>query len=186
VLEAYAKLREFLAVVPTSLRARDGIDRVLDAIADNLPSGEPGYDTDFLTDRATPYFVREYVREGVLKTTLREVPHAVAVSVDAIDQLDELLSIKATIHVEKEGQRRIVVGKGGATIKAIGTGARKRLEELAGQHIFLELFVRVSPRWKDVPRQLAELGYQAPETPELARVLPDAPRIRKSPKGRAR
>ena len=164
LLDAYAKTRDFLAIVPASVRSRNDAERVLELLAEHLPGGEPGYEADFLTDRATPYFVREYVREQVLKSTLREVPHAVAVSVDAIEQREKVLAIKATIHVEKDGQRRIVVGKGGATIKSIGTGARKKLEDLTGQHIFLELFVRISARWKDVPRQLAELGYDAPNS----------------------
>jgi len=176
VLEAYAKARPFAALVPTSLRAQDGATRVLDAIVEHLPTGDAGFESDTLTDRATPYFVREYVREQVLALARGEVPHAVAVSIDAIDERPNVLAIKATIHVEKDGQRRILVGKGGEGIRAIGTGARARLEHLLDRKIFLELFVRVTPKWKNVPRQLAELGYEAPEKRELLSAIPDSPK----------
>ena len=89
--------------------------------------------------------------------------------------LVEELGGKATLHVEKEGQRGILIGKGGERIKQIGTGARQRIEELSGRKVYLELFVRVTPRWKNVPRQLSELGYEAPELEALAdaeRALP--------------
>lgn len=178
LLVAYEGAHDFAALVPTSLLGVEDAERVLETIAGLLPEGDAGYDADTLTDRSTPFFVREYVREQVLELTRGEVPHAVAVSVDAIEERDRVLAIKATIHVEKEGQRRILVGKGGATIRAIGTGARARLEALTGRHLFLELFVRVTAKWKNVPRQLAELGYEAPEEPELARALADAPKRR--------
>lgn len=178
ILTAYEAKHEFRALVPVSLKSPDDVQRVLEAIVGLLPEGEVGYDADTLTDRATPYFVREYVREQVLALAKGEVPHAVAVSIDAIEERDRLLAVKATIHVEKEGQRRILIGKGGASIKAIGTGARLRLEALFGRKLFLELFVRVTPKWKHVPRQLAELGYEAPREKGLLSALPDAPKRR--------
>lgn len=162
VLTAYSALRPFAALVPASVRTSDGVNRVLEAIVELLPEAEPGFAPDTLTDRATPYFVREYVREQVIAHARGEVPHAVAVSIDRIEDKKSVLAIKATIHVEKEGQRRILVGRGGEGIRAIGTGARTRLEGLFDRKIFLELFVRVTPKWKNVPRQLAELGYELP------------------------
>jgi GTP-binding protein Era len=182
VLVAYGEAHPFRAIVPVSLRSPKDAGRILDALVDLLPEGDVGYDAETLTDRATPFFVREYVREQVLSLAGGEVPHAVAVSVDAVEERERVLAVKATIHVEKDGQRRILVGKGGASIKAIGTGARKRLEELFGRKLFLELFVRVTPKWKHVPRQLAELGYEAPAEKQLLRALPDAPK--RSAKGR--
>lgn len=176
ILNAYASAHPFSALVPVSLRTRDGVSRVLDAIVELLPEGDAAFDADALTDRATPYFVREYVREQVLAHARGEVPHAVAVSVDALEDREKVLAIKATIHVEKEGQRRILVGKGGEGIRTIGSGARKRLEELLGRKLFLELFVRVTPKWKNVPRQLAELGYEAPAERRLLQALPDSPK----------
>ncbi|MBK7586544.1 MAG: GTPase Era [Myxococcales bacterium] len=175
-LVAYEQSHPFAALVPASLRSGDDVARVLDAIVGLLPEGDAAYAADTLTDRTTPFFVREYVREQVLELTKGEVPHAVAVSIDVIEERDRLLAVKATIHVEKDGQRRILIGKGGASIKAIGTGARLRLEELFGRKLFLELFVRVTPKWKNVPRQLAELGYEPPAERRLLSALPDAPK----------
>ena len=178
VLVGYEQMHPFAELVPVTLKSGRDAERVLDAIEKLLPEGDAGYDTDTLTDRTTPFFVREYVREQVLAAARGEVPHAVAVSIDSIEERERLLAVKATIHVEKEGQRRILIGKGGATIKAIGTGARRRLEELYGRKLYLELFVRITPNWKDVPRQLAELGYEAPSEKRLLTALPDAPKRR--------
>jgi GTP-binding protein Era len=159
MLAALAEVRPLAAAVPISALEKDGVDRVLDEIAKLLPERPAGYDTSTLTDRPSKFFVREYVREQVLLATEGEVPHAVAVSVEEFSETAKIVIIKATIHVEKDGQRAILVGRGGAKIKEIGIGARKRLEELLGRKVHLELFVRVTERWKSVPRQLAELGY---------------------------
>jgi GTP-binding protein Era len=101
------------------------------------------------------------VREAVLAGARGEVPHAVAVSIDSYDDGPKLVRIEATLHVEKQGQRAILVGRGGQKLKEIGTRARERIEKLVGRKVFLKLFVRITPRWKSVPRQLAELGYEA-------------------------
>ncbi|HVW29023.1 MAG TPA: GTPase Era [Polyangiaceae bacterium] len=162
MLAALNDARSFAALVPVSARAQDGVERVLEEIVKVLPEGNAGYDESTLTDRPTSFFVREYVREQVMIATEGEVPHAVAVSVEEVSETSKVVVIKATIHVEKEGQRAILVGKGGAQIKELGIGSRKRLEELLGRKVHLELFVRVTPRWKSVPRKLAELGYDEP------------------------
>lgn len=164
LIEAYTRLHAFEDVIPVSVRRQDGVERVLEAIERLLPEGPAAYDAETLTNRPVSFFVREYVREQVLSSAQGEVPHAVAVSIDAIEPGPRALVIKATLHVEKEGQRRILIGKGGERIRAIGIGARRRIEELVGQKVYLELFVRVTPRWKHVPRQLSELGYEAPDT----------------------
>ncbi|HSC87326.1 MAG TPA: GTPase Era [Polyangiaceae bacterium] len=159
MLEAYTAATDFAALVPTSFRRSEGIEAALEEIARHLPEGPPGYDPDTLTNRPVLFFVREYVREAVLNQLSSEVPHAVAVSIDHADEQPELLRLGCTIHVEKVGQRKIVVGKGGERIKAIGIAARERIEALVQKKVHLELFVRISSEWKDVPRQLAELGY---------------------------
>lgn len=177
MLEAFQSLREFDAVVPVSMLREDGIDRLLGEIASRLPSGAGGYAEDTLTDKPVRFFIREYIREAVLELTGKEVPHASAVSIDQIDEKPELLSVAATLHVEKEGQRGIMVGRGGEMIRDVGTRARKRLEALMNHKVYLELFVRVSPRWRNMPRQLAELGYDAPEGgAEIKSRDPKAPR----------
>ena len=102
-----------------------------------------------------------------MPVSLGEVPHAVAVSVDEIDESEDDFRASATIHVHKQGQRAILVGSGGQVIKSIGIGARKRLGELLGKRVHLRLFVRITPRWRETPRMLAELGYDKPSGGKL-------------------
>jgi GTP-binding protein Era len=159
MIAAFSEARPGCTVVPTSALSADGVERVLEALGEVLPEGPPGYEESTLTDRPSRFFAREYVREQILLSTEGEVPHAVAVTIDEYTESERAVVVKATIHVEKAGQRAILVGKGGAKIKEIGIGARKRLEELVGRKVHLSLFVRVTPHWKSMPRQLTELGY---------------------------
>jgi GTP-binding protein Era len=160
LLQSYLDAVPFRTLVPISALENDGVDRLLDEIAALLPEGEPGYPEDTLTDKPSSFFAREYVREQVLLGLKGEIPHAVAVSIDNFDEGSDKLRIAATIHVEKIGQRKIIVGTGGTVIKSLRLGAEKRLSRLLGRKVKLELFVRVTPRWKDAPRMLAELGYE--------------------------
>jgi len=161
-LVAYQEQRDFRALIPISVKLDDGVERVLDALAEALPEGGLGFDEDTLTDRPTSFFAREYVREQVLLAMRGEIPHAVAVSIDEFVEGEKSSTIKATVHVEKVGQRKIIIGTGGLQIKGIRVGAQKRIAQLLGHKVHLELFVRVTPQWKSMPRQLAELGYEAP------------------------
>ncbi|HVY27676.1 MAG TPA: GTPase Era [Polyangiaceae bacterium] len=160
LLQSYLDAVPFKALVPISALKNDGVDRLLDEIAQLLPEGEAGYPEDTLTDKPSSFFAREYVREQVLLSLKGEIPHAVAVSIDSFDEASDKLRIAATLHVEKVGQRKIIVGTGGTVIKALRLGAENRLKRLLGRKVKLELFVRVTPRWKDAPRMLAELGYE--------------------------
>ena len=159
VLEALCARHPFAAVVPISAKLGDGVDRVLAEIAQLLPEQESRFAADEVTDRPVAFFAREYIREQVLIMASREVPHAVAVTLDSIEESTQGMHVSATIHVEKVGQRAILVGHGGAMVREIGKAARARLAELTEQPVHLKLFVRVTERWRDVPRQLAELGY---------------------------
>ncbi|HEY6079136.1 MAG TPA: GTPase Era [Polyangiaceae bacterium] len=166
VLQSYLAEVPFRGLVPISALENDGVDRLLEEISQLLPEGEAGYPEDTLTDRPSSYFAREYVREQALLALKGEIPHAVAVSIDNFDEPAVApgakaapLRIQATIHVEKVSQRKIVVGTGGAVIKTLRLGAENRLRRLLGRKVKLELFVRVTPRWKETPRMLAELGY---------------------------
>jgi GTP-binding protein Era len=160
LLDALTKTRSLEAVVPLTVRRPSDVERLLDLLVELLPEGPPGYDADTLTNRPSSFFVREYVREAVLGSARGEVPHAVAVAIDRYDDGPKLVSVEATLHVEKDGQRGILIGRGGEKLKEIGTRARLRIEKLVGRKVFLKLFVRVTPRWKSASRQLAELGYE--------------------------
>lgn len=159
VLQAMAAQHPFAAVVPISAKTGDGVDRVLAEVAKLVPEQEQRFAADEITDRPVSFFAREYIREQVLAMANREVPHAVAVTLDQIEESAEGLHVAATVHVEKPGQRAILVGKGGEMIREIGKAARLRLMELTERPVHLRLFVRVTERWRNVPRQLAELGY---------------------------
>jgi GTP-binding protein Era len=162
LLQSYLNAVPFKTLVPISALENDGVDRLLEEIAQLLPEGEAGYPEDTLTDKPSSFFVREYVREQVLLGLKGEIPHAVAVSIDNFDEGSDKLRIAATIHVEKLGQRKIIVGTGGVVIKQLRVGAEKRLARLLDRKVKLELFVRITPRWKETPRMLAELGYDKP------------------------
>ena len=159
LLEELGKLRDFAAVVPISALRGDGVSRVLDEIESALPEGPPRFDEDTLTDLPTRFFVGEFVREPILLSTREEIPHAVAVEVERFEEQGETVHIDATVHVEREGQKRILIGTGGEKLKAIGTAARARIEALVGKKVYLSLWVRVTPDWTESERRLAELGY---------------------------
>lgn len=161
-LASWQNAYPFASILPVSCLDSQDVERVLAAVENLLPEGPLQYSGEDLTDRPVRYFVAEYVREQVLLHMRREVPHAVAVSIDAFVETDSLVSVAATLHVEKEGQRRILIGKGGSAIRSIGQLARQRIAELVQKKVRLELFVKTNARWKSVPRQLAELGYEGP------------------------
>ncbi len=159
LLEALGKVHDFSAIIPATVLEGADVERVLSALETVLSEGSKAYADDTLTDRPLRFFLAEYVREQVLLQCRKEVPHAVAVSIDKVEESPQRTAIYATLHVEKEGQRRILVGAGGAQIKAIGTLARQRIEARVGHPVYLKLFVRITPRWKHIPIKLAEFGY---------------------------
>ncbi len=168
VIQRFAAHRDFAAIVPASVRDPRDVERILSVLGEALPERPPAYDPETITDRPALFFVREYVREQVLRHTAREVPHAVAVTVESATDRGEVLVVQATIHVEKAGQRAILLGSRGARLRDVGAAARQRIEALLGRRVYLELFVRVTPRWKHIPRQLAELGYDGGCGPSAA------------------
>jgi len=160
LLEELGKLRDFAAIVPISALRGDGVSRVLDEIENVLPEGPPRFDKDALTDLPTRFFVGEFVREPILLSTREEIPHAVAVEVGRFEEQGGTVHIDATIHVEREGQKRILIGHGGEKLKAIGSAARRRIEALIDKKVYLSLWVRVTADWTDSEKRLAELGYR--------------------------
>jgi GTP-binding protein Era len=159
VLSELHSYRPDCPIIPISCLQESDVQRVLEVIAPLLPLGAHRYPPDTLTDRSVRYFVAEYIREQVFRTTFGEVPFAVAVTLDEFSELPTATVIKATITVEKDGQRVIVVGRGGRQIREIGILSRQRIERLVQKKVHLELFVRTKKRWRDNCVALNELGY---------------------------
>ncbi|MEI8258769.1 MAG: GTPase Era [Deltaproteobacteria bacterium] len=161
LLEAYGKLREFDAVVPIAASLGDGTARLMSECISRLPEGEQMYPTDTLTDRPERYLVAERIREAVIRETAEELPYVTAVEIEKFDERAPVLHIAATIHVERAGQKKIMIGAGGERIRAVGTLARQNIERLLGRKVFLELWVKVSPDWTRSSEALSRLGYAA-------------------------
>lgn len=160
IIAGYAKALPFLAIVPISAFRKEGLDGLVKEILAALPEGEPLFDADYLTDQTLRSMSAELVREKVLRYTRDELPYTTAVVIDQFEEAEReggLTKIYATILVENDSQKPIVIGKGGAMIKQIGTDARVDLEKLLGGKVFLELHVKVKHDWRDDERILNEL-----------------------------
>lgn len=149
----------FAAVVPVSARQRKGLDGLADALVALLPESGPIHDLDDITDRSERFLVGELVREQVMRQLHAELPYSAAVVVDAFESGASLTRISASILVEREGQKGIVIGAGGSRLKSIGSAARISIERLLGTRVFLELAVRVRESWSDDEVALRQLGY---------------------------
>ncbi len=159
VLQAYAEAYDFAAIVPISAKKEDGLDRVLDEVKKLLPEDDLLYDAETLTDRPLRFLVAEFVREQILRATREEVPHGVAVVVDRFDESGKVPKIELSVHVDREGHKKILVGKKGAVLKEIGTRARARVEGLMGRQVHMGIWVRVTQGWYTSERGLSEMGY---------------------------
>jgi GTP-binding protein Era len=150
----------FEELVPVSALTGENVDRLEQVLLKHLPEGEPIYPEDYLTDQPERFFVAELVREQVLQQTRDELPFSTAVVVDKFEEPDAkgLMRLYCTILVERESQKPILVGKGGARIKAIGTAARKELEAFFDAKVFLDLHVKVKAGWREDERTLDSLG----------------------------
>ncbi|HZO16757.1 MAG TPA: GTPase Era [Polyangiaceae bacterium] len=157
LLDAYSRAHELAAIVPISALREDGVTRMLDEVARLLPEQGPLHEPDAITDRPMRWFAAEYVRESILEATSQEVPHAVAVTIDAFVEEENATVIEASIHVERDGQKAILIGERGQMLKRIGTRARHRIEELLGRQVQLELWVRVTKNWRQRPELLADM-----------------------------
>ena len=160
LIATYAKALEFTEVIPISAKTGDGYPLLLENIIEHLPEGERRFPQDEYTDQPERFLASELVREKLLNHTREEVPYAVAVLLDHWQESEKLIRIRATIYVERDGQKGIIIGKGGATLKAIGTEARKELESILGIKIFLELFVKVQPDWRNTSELVKQLDWR--------------------------
>ncbi|MCC7076023.1 MAG: GTPase Era [Acidimicrobiia bacterium] len=161
-VEASTRLHEFAAWVPVSAVSGDGVGLLLDELFALLPAGESMFPAEMTTDQSDRHLVSELVREQLLHRTREEVPHSIAVLVEEIEGLDtddDVVRIEATVYVERESQKGIVIGKGGAMLKEVGTHAREQIEALFGRRVHLALRVKVSPSWQRRADALSRLGY---------------------------
>jgi GTPase len=159
LLDTFAKAFPFAALVPISALKGEGCDELLQEILKNLPEGEPFFPEDQITDQPERFLAGEIIREKAIDLTYHEVPHALAVVIDQFEEAPRLLRIHATLHVERDSQKKILIGHKGEMLKKIGTAARKELEVLLGTKIFLAMFVKVVADWRENPQKVRELDW---------------------------
>ena len=160
-IERWSGLIPFAAVVPISAKNGEQVDRLMDAMEATLPAGAPFFPPESLTDLPARFIAAEMVREKAIRLTGQEIPHAVAVTIDSFkeEKKGALIRIHATIHVERDSQKGIVIGRQGAKLKQIGEAARQEIEEMLGTKVFLKLFVRVQKNWTRDTKALRKFGY---------------------------
>jgi GTPase len=161
LIEAFHKAFEFAAIVPISALQGNGCEDLLAEIFRLLPEGEPYFPEDQVTDQPERFLAAEIVREKAIHSMYHEVPYALAVKVDKFEDSPRLLRIEVTMNVERDSQKKILIGHKGEMLKKIGTEARKELEELLDKKIYLGLFVKVVPGWRDNPQRVRELDWHA-------------------------
>ncbi len=159
VLDQYAQLFAWTEVVPVSAQVNDNVERLLAVTVPYLPSGEGLYGEDVVTDQTMRTLAAEMIREKVIQATEEEVPYATAVEIDEFVEEGRLAKIRASIMVERETQKGILIGKQGERLKSIGTQARLDMEKVFGMKVFLELWVKVRKDWREDEQALVQLGY---------------------------
>jgi GTP-binding protein Era len=160
LIEQYRKLYDFSEVIPISALKRQGLDTLLEMVIAALPAGPAYFPEDQITDQPARFMAAEIIREQVLLNTSEEIPYATTVIVDNFEEGARLTRIAATIYCERDGQKGILVGKGGKMLKKIGTAARLQTERMLGTKVFLELYVKAEPGWRDSRRFVEELDWR--------------------------
>ncbi|MBO2534932.1 MULTISPECIES: GTPase Era [Rummeliibacillus] len=165
IIDAYKAEFDFAEIIPISALQGNNVQQLLDTLKKYLPEGPQYYPADQVTDHPERFIIAELIREKVLHLTRDEVPHSVAVEIEKIakDDNKDLVRINASIIVERDSQKGIVIGKRGALLKEIGTRARKDIETLLGSKVYLELWVKVQKDWRDRASQLRDYGYRDDE-----------------------
>lgn len=146
-------------VFPTSAKEHFNVVNLMSRIVELLPEGEPYYGKDALTDKPSRFFVTEIIREKILLNYDKEVPYSTEVIVEKFEEKDNAIHIMAVIYVERDSQKGIIIGRGGAMLKKVGTQARHDIETFFGKRVFLELFVKVEPDWRNRDSKLRQFGY---------------------------
>lgn len=160
MLHEYDKAHDFVALMPISATLGDGVDDLVKKLTELLPPGPSMFPEDDLSDLPVRFFVAELIRERVVTLTGEELPYKTAVIVESFKERKDSVLIHADIHCEKPGQKKILIGKQGAMIKAIGVAARAKIEEFLGRTAHLKLFVKVTPHWTRDQAMLREFGYK--------------------------
>lgn len=161
LMAAMSKLHAFAEIIPISAHTGSNVDRMLQFVREKMPEGIAYFPDDILTDQPEKVICAELVREKVFRLTNEEVPYGTAVVVESFkERPNGVIAIAATIMVERDGQKGIIIGKKGAMLKKIGEQARRDIERLLGTRIYLELFVKVQERWTEKTAMLRELGYE--------------------------
>jgi len=159
VMEAYSKIHRFEHIIPISALDGTGVEELVAALTDLLPQGPPLFAEDDLSDLPVRFFVSEIIREQIILMTGEEIPYKTAVVVETFREDPLRVLIQADIHVEKDSQKKILIGKGGSMIKKLGTVAREKIETFLARPVRLELFVKVTPNWSKSKPHLKEFGY---------------------------
>jgi GTP-binding protein Era len=159
-IEEYKDLYNFDEIIPVSAYKKDNVDRLINVLKSKLTDNIKYYEDGTWTNVSNNFLISELIREKILELTEEEVPHSVNVVVDQIEYNNNAANINATIIVDRENLKKILIGKGGGMIKEIGIRARKDIEPLIGRNVYLELFVKVIPKWRDREKFLNEIGYK--------------------------
>jgi GTP-binding protein Era len=160
LIERYSQLYSFEEIMPISALTGEGLAELLDVLVRLLPEGPQYFPPDMYTDQPERFLASEIVREKVILHTRQELPYATAVVIDEFEESESITRIHASIVVEKESQKPIIIGSGGDMLKQIGTEARRELERLFPPKVFLELYVKVEPHWRDIRPMVASLDYR--------------------------
>ncbi len=161
IIEDYRQQLDFKEIIPISATEGNNVDRLLETLTNDLPEGPQFYPEDQVTDHPEYFIVSELIREKALHLTEQEVPHSIAVITESMkrDEFDKV-HIQATIIVERDSQKGIIIGKGGKMLKNIGIKSRKDIENLLGNKVYLELWVKVQKNWRDKQKDLQNFGYK--------------------------
>jgi GTP-binding protein Era len=160
LIEEYRKLHDFADFLPVSALKLTNFDKLKQSIVSRLPEGPMYFPEDHVTDQPERFIATELIREKILHETQQEVPHSVAVMIDRWEEAPTITRVYATIFVEREGQKGIIIGSKGGMLKQIGTRAREDMEKLFGVKIFLQLHVKVQPHWREKPMFLNTLDWR--------------------------
>ena len=166
IIDSYKDKFNFAEIIPISALQGNNVDALLSTIEKYLPEGPQYYPADQITDHPERFIISELIREKVLHTTREEIPHSIAVVIDKIKRDEEnenMIRVQATIMVERDSQKGIVIGKKGALLKQVGTEARKDIEMLLGSKVFLELWVKVQKDWRNKQAHLRDFGFRDDE-----------------------